>query len=406
MKWGLCYKLLIQANDKGDTLSYAYYPPNSKDPNAVDASGVGTSEDYNASVTISYHVTRGTFSNYSEAEIVLTNIDWKDQRLIFRDAYTPPPVHSKFVQLSVGFWSEMAGALPIIFEGVVFEAYTRKSGTELHTVIKCKDIGHVAKNKWFSQMYPPGTPVTSAYIDMAKGVSASNKLIVADKPNTLGRRTVFFGPTDQITKAITTAKVFYDNTTVHILADEMFVKSDPLFIGVKYGLLNTIERGAQTLTVNMVLEPNAKVGQVARILPEEDINANEAIYAGDFIIASIEHVGRIGPTNTSSNTTTLVLATFGRTYNYQDNLLLPDSLLEISPMAKYVPDEIEYVNNSRKLFYEEYDYKAEIEAFGKDPEEVPELDNKVNEEAYNTPNWLKGMPDEDTDLKWSETGSA
>lgn len=165
------------------------------------------------------------------------------------------------LQLKVGY----QGNLELIFRGSVYTAKNAPQLPEILTVIECKDGGHDFINAFTSKTIAGGSDYIPTLIEDMPNTSPGK--IAPGEP--LVRPKVLVGNTmDLVRSGLKPGEVaFIDNEELNVIrTDSQIIDNVVPTVSAATGLLNTPDREKQKVTFQTMMNPEVKLGRMAKLI--------------------------------------------------------------------------------------------------------------------------------------------
>lgn len=299
-KFGRNYSLVIQNNESTDLLTQI------------------TPTNYltvQPPFTMEFDITRNSLGASNVSSIRVFNLNANSRNSILKNQFEP--FNFKQVFLNAGYGPLLG--LPNILTANVTQSWSVREGTNYISQIESLDGGYAYNNATFSNPIPSTNGQTTrltAIQNVAASLSSYGVQVGAISPNysgTLPRGNSYSGTNSMsILKELTGGEgmngAFIDNGTLNCLKQDEYISGAPLQINSASGLLGTPIRQNQYLTLDMLFEPAAFVGQQAIVSSTTGPNATPAFsFNGSYRIVRIHHRGTISEAVCGEAITSLTL---------------------------------------------------------------------------------------------------
>lgn len=278
MKWGRTYQLTVEGQMNQHVLKYP--------------------------LTLDIDIVRNTLASANVGQFTIYNLREDTRRDIFHDQYDT--LNYKQIKLEAGYEDE--GTLPVIFQGNLIVAGSRRNSVDWMTSMRAFDGGFAIVNGQASITKPAGWSVKELVQALVSGMpkvelGAVGNVVV---PNARGI-TVVGNAWDALQHIGGGSSVSYvqyiDNEQVNILGENEYILVDgaiPL-ISAATGLIGSPRRQNALIEVDVMFEPRAVVGQLVQLESQESVNN------GFYQIRGVAHRGRISGAFDGGVITTLSL---------------------------------------------------------------------------------------------------
>lgn len=237
-------------------------------------------------LTLSLDVKRDTLASANTGRFVLYNLKETTRRDIFHDRYDT--LNYKQIQLKAGYSTDKT--LPIIFQGNVQVAGSRREGPNWITELECFDGGFGMINGQAAVTKPAGWNARDLFKSLVGGMPNVSLNAVGQIENQSTRGiTVVGNAWDGVQSVIGEDFAFIDNERVNILAEDEYILVNgviPLITGAT-GLLNSPRRQNAMIEVDLLFEPRLVVGQIVQLESLETVNN------GFYQVRGVAHRGLI-----------------------------------------------------------------------------------------------------------------
>lgn len=181
---------------------------------------------------------------------------------------------------------------PVVFFGNITQAYNRREGVNIVTVIEALDGGTGVANGQVQLTFPPGTPFKSVITTIAGLIPNTVIGAMGNYVDVLTRQLTVSGSPIDILNDLVPNQLFIDNGAVNVLQqNEAILTPVPTVISPASGLLNTPQLESSQATFEMLFEPALHAGQTASIVSTVEDN-----FTGVYILNSVKHRGVISGT--------------------------------------------------------------------------------------------------------------
>ena len=234
------------------------------------------------------------------------NLSKQDQAALWLDVYN---IGKKQIYLTL--YAGYENTQPMIFFGRVQSctSYRQSGGVDWITEIQAYEGGQLFQYGFINATFTKYTKPEDV-IDFMLRDDPNTKLgyITPDIPP-LPKNKTFIGQTmDLLGNEYGGYEIYISKGKLNILGDNDVIPGDLLVITDKSGLLGSPRRADMFLEVDMVFEPQLKIGQAISLLCDSLPQFNQA-----YKVIAIKHYGLISPNISGNLTTTVTLAMFSNT---------------------------------------------------------------------------------------------
>ncbi len=236
--------------------------------------------------SIEFEVVRKSAASSQTATFKIYNLGDKTRRLIFADRFDAQN-RPRYIQFRAGY----EGFTPLIFNGQIKEASSKRQGVDMITTIECFDGGLAMAAGFSAVTVVGGTPLSEVLANLAAQMpNTSGKPIVGNFTGSSVRGKVLFGNTWNIIRQESEGLAIIDNGQVKILQPNEAIASDIPVITSASGLLGTPARSGALIEFDMLFEPRLTLGQIVQL---ESTTNN--LYNGTYKVLGFTHSGMISP---------------------------------------------------------------------------------------------------------------
>jgi hypothetical protein len=254
-------------------------------------------------VTLDMDIVRNTLASANVGQFTIFNLRDDTRRDLFHDQYDT--LNYKRIKLEAGYQTD--GTLPVIFQGNVIVAGSRRNGVDWMTTIRAFDGGFAIINGQANitkggagQSWSAKDLVSSLVSGMPNvTLGAVGNITI---PNARGV-TVIGNAWEQLKKITGSGYQFIDNEQVNILAENEYILVDGAIslISAATGMIGSPRRQNALIEVDVMFEPRAVVGQIVQLQSAESVNN------GFYQVRGVAHRGRISGAFDGGVITTLSL---------------------------------------------------------------------------------------------------
>lgn len=252
--------------------------------------------------TVEFEIHRNSLSSASAGSIRIYNLNPDNRAQIRKDQYAPLDLRQ--VALIAGYGNQPTS---LAFAGHISHAWSVREGCDYITQIESFDGGFAYLNASTNTPFPAGTPQQAIVDSLATFLSryGVSKGAIGSFEGEIARGNSFSGPTTEVLTQQTGGAFFIDNNKVNCLKDNECLAGDIPIINSASGLLGTPTREGQFISLDMLFEPNLRVGQLVRL--DSATTDNRQFFNGYHKVLSLRHRGTISATVCGSATTTVGL---------------------------------------------------------------------------------------------------
>lgn len=243
-------------------------------------------------LTLQFNIVRNTLAQSNTGDFTIYNLAKATRSAIFQDRFATQTI--KYITLSAGY----EGNLVQVFRGKIQECYSKRVGVDVLTNIKAWDIG--VNERVMCVTFQAGTTFKEA-IKNVLAQAPYDLGAIGDIQGTFKTDTSFVGTPLNIANQITNGHTFVDNGTVNTLNNNECLDTGVLVLNDKT-LIGTPERRNQSVTANIIFNPNLMVGQLIEV---QSSIASE--FSGTYYLGGMTHSGTISGAEAGQRITTVDL---------------------------------------------------------------------------------------------------
>lgn len=203
---------------------------------------------------IAFTVDKTTDKTLNKANIKIYNLSAVNRDFLVKDADDTKKIG---VELLIGYGSKVER----IFKGSVHVGAVAREGNDLVATLECQDGGYDFRNSYTSQTVK-GDPVNAILSDMpntSKGKVTTNRTI-SNRPTVLvGNSYKLLGST------LTGQRFFIDDEALNIINDDEVLSDVIPIVEAATGLLNTPVREEKKVTIQTILNPALRIGNLYQL---------------------------------------------------------------------------------------------------------------------------------------------
>jgi hypothetical protein len=248
--------------------------------------------------SIEFEVVRKSAASSQTATFKVYNLGEATRKLIFADKFDADK-RFRAVQFRAGYF----GFTPMIFNGQILQASSKRVGVDMITTIECLDGGLAMSAGFSATTFAAGTPLNTVLAQLATQLpNTAGTPIVGNFDGTSTRGKVVFGNTWNIIRQESQGLAIIDHGQVKILQPNEAIASDIPVITSASGLLGSPARSGSMIEFDMLFEPRLSLGQIVQL--ESTTNA---LYNGTYKVMGFTHSGMISPSVCGPAKTTVQL---------------------------------------------------------------------------------------------------
>ena len=248
-------------------------------------------------ITINFDIKKQIFQDTNTARITIYNLDNGTRESIYQDRLMLETNREKSVTLLAGY----GNTLTVCLFGHIQQCYSERVGTDMVTTIDVIDPNILSN--YSSVTFEAGTTfkeaidyLTSQFPDLKQGE-------VGNFQGEFKMPTVFDGNTFNAINELTGGHTFIDNGIINSLNDnECLSNYGAYLVQSDTGLLGTPKRYDAVLEIEMLFEPDIRIGQMVEIVSETQSRFN-----GQFKVVGLNHNCTISGATSGRRTTKLQL---------------------------------------------------------------------------------------------------
>lgn len=254
-------------------------------------------------ITINFNIKKSLFQKTNTATITIYNLDAGTRESIYQDRLLFNTVYKKSVTLLAGYGDTLVTCL----FGHIQQCYSERVGTDMVTTIDVIDPDILTQ--YTSVTFEAGTSykeainyLTSQFPDLKQGE-------VGNFQGEFKVPTVFDGNSFDVVNELTGNHTFIDNGVLNTLNDnEMLSNYGAYLIQSDTGLLGTPKRYEAVLEIEMLFEPDIRLGQCVEIVSEtwgNNLEDQKKSFNGQYKVVGLEHNCTISGATAGTRTTKL-----------------------------------------------------------------------------------------------------
>lgn len=229
--------------------------------------------------TMQFTVKRSTMASLNSAQINIYNLAPKTRDKIFQDRFNPKK-YTKVI-LQAGYES-----LSTVFIGNLFEANSKREGSDVITYIDARDGGFDTVGTITNKAIEGGN-VKDVIKSLARDFEKVNVGEIGDVEGEFRRQVILNGNTFSLIKKYSEGNAFIDFETLNVLKDDEAIVGDLPLLTSESGLIS-VSRDDSYLTVKTLFEPKIIMGQLLEI--SSDV---APVFDGQYKVIGLTHQGVI-----------------------------------------------------------------------------------------------------------------
>ncbi|MBQ2175351.1 MAG: DUF882 domain-containing protein [Alphaproteobacteria bacterium] len=248
-------------------------------------------------ITINFDIKKELFQSTNTAKITIYNLDGGTRESIYQDRLLFETTRQKSVTLLAGY----GNTLTLCLFGHIQQCYSERVGTDMVTTIDVIDPDILTQ--YTSVTFEAGTTfreaidyLTSQFPDLKQGE-------VGNFEGEFKTPTVFDGNSFNAINELTGGHTYIDNGVLNSLNDnEVLSNYGAYLIQSDTGLLGTPKRYEAVLEIEMLFEPDIRLGQMVEIVSE-----TQSRFSGQYKVVGLNHNCTISGATGGTRTTKLQL---------------------------------------------------------------------------------------------------
>ena len=269
-------------------------------------------------VTVAYPTTAqlqiqlGALGGANSASIQFLNLDTATQALLWRDLYNNG---TKIIKISL--YAGYKDTMPLVFKGQVqtCTSYRNSGATETITDLQCFEGGVLFQYGYINSTISEGTEFKDILNYMLQDDEDTKLGCVSPELKPLTKNTTFIGQImDLLNRNYAGYNTFIEKGQFHILGDNDVIKGELQVITDETGLLGTPRRSNIFTEVDLIFEPQFRIGQFVSLVSNNEIIKQKG-FNQLYKIVNIRHYGQISPRACGQLRTTVTLAVLPTKYN-------------------------------------------------------------------------------------------
>lgn len=247
-------------------------------------------------ISIFFDCSIANMAQVNNCNITLYNLAPETRNNLYKDKYTNPLYWQ--ISLLAGYGEN---ELYEVFRGNIRQAYSYKKNTEWITELECYDGSFQIANGFVSETVAAGTSIKDA---LGRVIHTMPQLLMgvlgSPADGTLTRGQTMVGPSYDIAQDLVHGNGFIDHETFNALAPGEVI-DDVVFYLSGEDFYESPRRRDQTLELNMTFAPEIRINRIC------EIDSENKIYNGQYMVYSIHHTVTISGASCGDATTQLGL---------------------------------------------------------------------------------------------------
>lgn len=234
--------------------------------------------------SVDFTVKREALASAQTATFVLYNLAEKTRNQLYKDRFNVTEFRA--VQFMAGY-----DTAPMIFNGIILQAYSYRQGRDFLTVIDCYDGGYGMANSFSSVTIGSGASF-SEIIKRLNGdlLGVTAQPIVGNFGTKTGRGSVYLGNTWNYILQLSNGLATIDNGQLKALNQNEVIQAEIPVITSESGLLGSPKRANTMIEQTLLFEPRVTLGQLVQLR-----SVTNTIFNGAYKVAGFTHHGTISP---------------------------------------------------------------------------------------------------------------
>ena len=259
--------------------------------------------------TMSFQTSLGSLNNTNAGSFQFYNLSQEVRGKLWRDIY-----NNGSKKIIMTLYAGYGNNMPMVFQGYVqFCTSNKPSGSvDWITEVQAFVGGEMFQQGYINATFNKGTTLTDVVNYMLEDTSELSAGCITSQIPAFSRNHTFIGQTlDLLGREYGGYDIFIDKGKLHILGDNEVVKGDLLVITSETGLLGTPRRANAYVELDMLFEPQIKIGQAVSLISDssEYIKGLNQAYK----VVAIQHNGVISSRVCGTLKTTLTLSALENT---------------------------------------------------------------------------------------------
>lgn len=277
-----------------------------KDEQAIQNNKEGDRLTIQYPFTCNVQIDLGSYNSANRAVLQFYNLSKQDQAALWLDVYN---IGKKQIYLTL--YAGYGDTKPMVFFGWVQSctSYRQSGSTEWITEIQAYEGGKLFQYGFINATYSKYTKLEDIVKLMLESDTDTKIGYITPDIPPLPKNKTFIGQTmDLLGREYGGYEVIIEKGKLNILGENDVIPGDLLVITDQSGLLGSPRRADNFLEVDMIFEPQLKVGQAVSLLSDNMPQFNQA-----YKVIAIKHYGVISPRVGDKLLTTLTLSMFSET---------------------------------------------------------------------------------------------
>lgn len=261
--------------------------------------------------TAQFQIQLGALGGSNSASIQFLNLDASIQALLWRDLF-----NNGTKKINMSLYAGYQNTMPLVFKGFVQSctSYRNSGSTETITDIQAYEGGNLFQYGYINSTITEGTEFKDVLNYMLEDDKETKLGCVSPDLKPLKKNTTFIGQImDILNRNYAGYNTFIEKGQFHILGDDDVIEGELQVITDETGLLGTPRRSNIFTEVDLIFEPQFRIGQFVELISNNDIIKQKG-FNQVYKIVNIKHYGQISPRNCGQLRTTVTLAVLPQKY--------------------------------------------------------------------------------------------
>ncbi len=262
--------------------------------------------------TAQFQIQLGALGGSNSASIQFLNLDPSVQALLWRDLY-----NNGTKQIQMSLYAGYKDTMPLVFKGWVqtCTSYRNSGSTETITDLQAFEGGFLFQYGYINSTISAGTEFKDILNYMIQDDGETKLGCISPDLKPLKKNTTFIGQTiDILNRNYSGFNTFVEKGQFHVLGENDVIEGELQVITDETGLLGTPRRSNIFTEVDLVFEPQFRIGQFVSLISNNEIIKQKG-FNQLYKIVNIRHFGQISPRVCGQLRTTVTLAVLPTKYN-------------------------------------------------------------------------------------------
>ena len=236
--------------------------------------------------TLNLNISLGSYLASNSAQLSLYNLSREIQAKLWRDVY-----NNGNKQILMSIYAGYGSTMPLVFMGWVQSctSYRSSGSVDWVTELQAFEGGYLYQYGFINATFTEYTKLADVINYMLEQDVDTKVGCISPELKDFPRNKTFIGqPIDLLHREYNGYEVFIDKGKLHILGENDVVKGELLVITDETGLLGSPKRANAFLELDIIFEPQVRVGQAISLLCDSMPQFNQA-----YKIVAIQHTGTI-----------------------------------------------------------------------------------------------------------------